>query len=119
MTLDFWYRKNCFTGSAVMRHCSAWVSCVLLLILGASAKIARYETQKPTLKLATTETYLDGKETLRKLPKTAPPLFLCAAVIAGSVFSLARTTLRPAVNPISSALKGFDPESHLRAPPVR
>ena len=119
MSLDFCYRKNCFTGSAMMRHCSAWVLCVLLLILCASAKVARYEIQKPTLKLATTQTYLDGEETLRKLPKPAPPLFWCAAVIAVSVFLLARATLRPAVIPISSAFKGFDPESHLRAPPVR
>ena len=73
MSLDFWYRKNYFTGSAMMRHCSEWVLCVLLLVLGVSAKIARYEIQKPTLKLATTQAYLDGEETLRKLPKTALP----------------------------------------------
>ena len=104
--------------AAMMRHCSAWVLCVLLLILCASAKIARYEIQNPTLKLATTQTYLHGEETLRKQPKTAPPLLWCAAPIAVSVFLRARATLVPAVIPISSALEGFDPESHLRAPPV-
>ncbi|HEY4900439.1 MAG TPA: hypothetical protein VIH91_06425 [Terriglobales bacterium] len=118
MSRSFRAPENRFAGETTMRHCSAWVLCALLLILCASAKVARYEIQKPTLKLATTQTYLDGEETLRKLPKPAPPLFWCAAVIAVSVFLLARATLRPAVIPISSALKGFDPESHLRAPPV-
>ena len=77
MSLDFWYRKNYFTGSAMMRHCSEWILCVLLLVLCVSAKMARYEIQKPTLKLATTQAYLDGEETLRKLPKTGSLVLVC------------------------------------------
>lgn len=119
MSLDFWYPKNCFTGRAMMRHCSGLLLCALLLILCANAKLARYEIHKTSATLATTQFYVDGEETLRKLPTAAAPLFSCTAVIAVTVFLLARATLRPAVIPISSALKGFDPESHLRPPPVQ
>jgi hypothetical protein len=119
VSLDFWYRKNCFTGSAMLRHCSGWVLCALLLILCANAKLARYEIHQTSATLATTQFYVDGEETLRKLPNAAPPLLWCAAVIAVSVFLRARATLVPAVIPSSSALNGFDPEFHLRAPPVQ
>ena len=61
MSLDFWYRKDWFTGSAMMRHCSGWVLCALLLILCANAKVARYEIHKTSVILATTQFYVDGE----------------------------------------------------------
>lgn len=102
-----------------MRQWGVWVFCALFLILCANAKLARYEIQRHSLKLATTQTYLDGEETLRKLPKTAPLLFWCVGVIAILLLVGRRETLLAVVIPISSALKGCDPESHLRPPPVQ
>ena len=119
MSRDLRVIRYRFAGKATMRQSSVWVLCALLLILCANAKLARYEIQRHSLKLATTQTYLDGEETLRKLPKTAPLLFWCVGVIAIPLLIRRREILLPAVIPISSALKGFDPESHLRPPPVQ
>jgi hypothetical protein len=119
MSRDFQDLGKRFAGKAKLRHASAWVLCALLLIFCANAKLARYEIQRHSLKLATTQTYLDGEETLRKLPKIAPLLFWCVGVIAIPLLIRRREILLPAVIPISSALKGFDPESHLRPPPVQ
>ena len=108
-----------FAGKAKVRHASAWVLCALLLIFCANAKLARYEIQRHSLKLATTQTYLDGEETLRKLPKTAPLLLWCVGVIAVSLSIRTQANFLPVIIPSSPPFKGFDPESHLRPPPVR
>jgi len=108
-----------FVEKAKMRHGSVWVLCALLLILCANAKLARYEIQRSSLKLATTQAYLDGEETLRKLPKTAPILFWCVGAISTPHLIRRRETLLPVVIPSSPPFQGFDSESHLRPPPVQ
>ena len=119
MSRDFRDLRKRFAGKAKIRHGSAWVLCALLLILCADAKLARYEIQRHSLKLATTQTYLDDEETLRKLPKTAPLLLWCVGVIAIPLLIRKREILLPVVIPSSPPFKGFDPESHLRPPPVQ
>jgi hypothetical protein len=119
MWRDFRGLRNRFTGKAAMRHCGAWLLCALLLILCASAKLARYEIHKDTLKLASTQTYLDGEETLLKeLSKTTPVLWF-AGIIAVSIFIRTQTILLTVVISSSTPFKGFDPESRLRPPPLR
>jgi hypothetical protein len=119
MSRDFRVIRYSFAGKAAMRHWSVWVFCALFLILCANAKLARYEIHKHTLKLATTQTYLDGEETLRKLAKTAPLLLWCVGIIAISLSIRKQANFLPVVIPSSPPFKGFDPESHLRPPPVR
>jgi len=100
-----------------MRHCSAWLLSALLLILCTNAKLARYEVHQQTLKLASTQAYLDGAETLKDLSKT-PTLLWCLGVVAVAVLIPKQTILLTVVIPSSNPFKGFDPEFRIRPPPV-
>ena len=119
MPLDLRYRRNRFTGNATMRHGSAWILCALLVIFCANAKLARYEIQRRTLRLATTHAYLDGDETLRKLPKAAPPLFWRPSCNVEGTSPRTQTILLAVAAARSIPFTGFDPEFHLRPPPAR
>jgi hypothetical protein len=81
-------------------------------------KLARYELHKDTLKLASTQAYLDGEETLKELSKTTPLLW-CVGVIAVPILIRTQAILLTVVIPSSPPFKGFDPEFRLRPPPVR
>jgi hypothetical protein len=59
MSRDLRVIRYRFSGKATMRQGSVWLFCALFLILCSSAKLARYEIQRHSLKLATTQTYLD------------------------------------------------------------
>jgi hypothetical protein len=124
MSLDFRHRRNRFTGSPTMRHGSALILCGLLLLLCVNARLARYDIQqRTTTRLATTQSYLDGGETIRKLAAGAVFLLLCAGMFAGTfkVFTptSARAVSLAAVVPSVTAFRGVDPESYLRPPPTR
>jgi hypothetical protein len=110
---------NRFAGKPTMRPCSAWVLCALLLILSANAKLARYESHRQNLKLASTQTYLDGEEARRELSKTTPLVLWSVGAIAVLLIVTTREAVFPGAPPSSPQLKGFDPEAHLRPPPVR
>ncbi len=101
-----------------MRYFGGIVLCALLLILCTSAKLARYEIHKPTLKLASTQTYVDGEEIRKELPKTAP-LVSFVGVIAVPLLIWRTARLLPVVLSNSLSFQGFDPESCPRPPPVR
>ena len=118
MWRDFRDLRNRFTGKTTMRYCSGWVLCALLLILCVNARLARYEIRKDTLKLASTQSYLDGEEALKELSKTIPLLW-CVGVVALPLPIRTQGILLVVIIPSSTPFKGFDPESHLRAPPVR
>ncbi|HEY4932180.1 MAG TPA: hypothetical protein VII23_11465 [Terriglobales bacterium] len=119
MSHDVRNRGNCFTGGATIRHGSAWILCALLVIFCANAKLARYEIQRHTLKLATTHAYLDGDETLRKLPKASRLLiWRLGRTLEGNPPEAQTDLLAVAVSE-SAPFKVFDPEFHLRPPPAR
>lgn len=123
MSLDFRHRRNRFTGSPTLRHGSALILCGLLLLLCVNARLARYDIQQRTTKLATTQSYLDGGETIRKLAAGAVFLLLCAGIFAGTFKVFTPTSARPvslaAVVPNVTPFSGVDPESYLRPPPTR
>jgi hypothetical protein len=118
MWRDFRDLKDRFTGKATLRHCSGWVLCALLLILCVNARLSRYEIHKDTLKLASTQTCLDGEETLKDLSKITPLLW-CVGVVAVPVLFRTQALLLAAVMPSSPPFKGFNPEFRLRPPPVQ
>jgi hypothetical protein len=118
MSCNFAGLRTRFRREAAMRYFGGIVLCALLLILCTSAKLARYEIHKPTLKLASTQAYLDGEEIRKELSKTAPLVSL-VGVIAVPFLILRKARLRPVVLSSSLSFKGFDPESCLRPPPAR
>ncbi len=118
MPLDFRYPNDRLTGKISMRIGSAWALCVLLLVFCTTARRARYEIQQHSQKLATTQTYLDGEETLRKLPKTSFRLLSCAGVLAGPVTAAEHEAQLPVMGRSSSSFQGFDHASRPRSPPV-
>lgn len=109
--------RNRFRSEAAIRYFGGIVLCALILILCTNAKLARYQIQNPTLKLASTQTYLDGEEIRKELSKTAP-LVSFVGVIAFPLLVWRKARL-PAVLSSSPSFNGFDPESCLRPPPVR
>jgi len=101
-----------------MRHFSGGALCALLLIFCINARLVLYELHKPALKLALTQSYLDGKETQKELVKTIP-LVVCAGVVAVLFLLRNRAILIQVVLPSSSPFKGFNLESSLRPPPAQ
>ncbi len=101
-----------------MRYFGGIVLGALLLILCTSAKLARYEIHRPTLKLASTQAYLDGEEVQKELSKTAPPVSFIG-VIAVPLLIWRKPRLLPVVLSSPPSFTGSDPESCLRPPPVR
>ena len=102
------------------RKDGAWLLCALLLVLCINARLASYQINHRFLKLATTQTFVDGPETLRKLPKAPPPLLLwesvaIAAIAVATLFASRLTVLSPIAVPFG----GFDAERYLRPPPVQ
>jgi hypothetical protein len=119
MSLDFRHRRNRFTGNATMRHGSALILCGLLLLLCLNAKLARYDIYKRTTKLATTQSYLNDGETIRKLAAGGAFLLLGASLFALSTPARTQAVVLAVVVPKSTPFRGFDPESYLRPPPAR
>ena len=92
--------------------------CGLLLVLCASARLARYDVQHRAFRLATTQAYVDGGEGLRKLPKSTSPLVwqaLAVAVLAAATLQLVSFTF---FVPVPVPLQRSAPKQHSRAPPV-
>ncbi len=118
MWRDFRDRRNRCAGKAMLQHGGAWLSCVLLLILFTNAKLSRYEVHQQTLKLASTQSYLDGEEARKELSKITP-LLCYVGIITVPLFIPTEAILLLAVIPSSPLFKGFDPESRLRPPPCR
>ena len=92
--------------------------CGLLLVFCASARLARYDFQHRSFRLATTQAYVDGNEGLRKLPKSAPPLVwqaLAVAVFAAAALQLVSFTF---FAPVPVLLRRSGPRQYSRPPPV-
>ena len=109
---------NRFRREAAMRYFGGIVLCALLVVLCTTAKLARYEIHNPTLKLASTQTYLDGEEIRKELSKTTP-LVSFVEVIAVPLPIRRKAVRLPVVPSNSQPFKGFGPESRLRPPPAR
>ncbi len=107
-----------FATRAAVRHSSATVLCALLLVFCTNARLARYEIHNPALKLASTQSYLDGDEIRKELSKATPPVSL-VGVIAVPLPIRRKAIPFPVVLSSSQPFKGFDPESRLRPPPAR
>ena len=96
----------------------ALLLCGLLLVLCASARRARYDFQHRSFKLATTQTYVDGNEGLKKLPKSAPPVVgqaLAVSVLAAATLQLISFTF---LAPVPVLYQRSDPRQYSRPPPV-
>jgi len=119
MSLGSLHRGKRFRRELTARNYGAWILCALLLVLCANARLARYDIHQRTQKLATTQAYLDGAETLRKLPRTAT--LVPGQVVAPAIFVVTtlHTVLLTAVLPKAAPFKGFSAEFCLRPPPVR
>jgi hypothetical protein len=100
------------------RNYGAWLLCALLLVLCINARLARYEFHQRTLKLATTQSFLDGTETLRKVPTIVPLLLSLPVAITGFPLALLRVGLVMPLVSTAVPFRGFDPERSLRSPPV-
>jgi hypothetical protein len=101
------------------RDYGAWLLCALLVMLCANARLARYDIHHRALNLSTTQAYVDGVETLRKLPRATPPLLWQAvAVVAFAVAALYAALLTTSV-PEAVPSNRFDPECCSRPPPAR
>ncbi len=119
MSRDLRGAENRFTGKATMRHYRAWILCALVLVFCANAKLSRDELRKHTVNQSSTRAFLDGRDSRGKLSDIPPLLLWCVGGFAAFLFIRRRGTLLPAVVPNTPTFSGFDPESHLRPPPIR
>jgi len=101
------------------RTFAAWWLCALLLLLSVSSRLSRYEVRQRALKLATTQAYLEGPETLRQLSKAARLVFWQVAVIASFAIAALYAVLLVKLDPRPIRFIGLDPERYLRPPPTR
>ena len=111
--------KSRIIGMITVQHYSAWLLGALLLLFFANARLARYDLQHRDLKLATAQSYLGGDDT--RLDLSIAVLLLLWSVVVISVFLRAAQYKSLAVVSVqgSSHPGEFDPESHLRPPPLR
>ena len=100
------------------RNYGAWLLCLLLLLLGANTRLARYAMHQRTLKLATTQAYLDGSETLRTMPKAVPLALWQVAVITAFANLMLHRRLVADFLPRVIPVRETDPECYLRPPPI-
>jgi len=105
-------------GKPVIRHYSAWLLCSLLLLFCGNARAARYATGQHGLKLATTQSYLDSDVTRLGMSIAALLLLWSVAVIPVRSLAATRGSFAVAAVPYSANPGEFDPESHLRPPPL-
>jgi len=101
------------------RNYGAWILCALLVLFCVNAGLARYETHQRIPKLATTQAYLDGVETLRKVPQAADLVLWHTVTIANFVGTTVHGAVLAALLLRVPPFKGFDPETYLRPPPVQ
>ncbi len=101
------------------RKDGVWLLCVLLLVLCINARLANYQINHRFLKLATTQSFVEGTETLRKLPKAPPPLLWESVAIAAIAVATLFATRLTVLSPIAVPFGGFDAERYLRPPPVQ
>ena len=100
-----------------LRHYSAWLLGALLLLFCANARLARYDMQYRTLKLATAQRYLDRDDMRLELSIAALLLLWCVAILPVPRFAAGTASeLRVAISALPRPGE-FDPESHLRPPP--
>ena len=100
------------------RKYGTWLMCALLLVLCISARLASYQINHRFLKLATTQSFVDGTEAVRKLQKAPPPLLLESIAIAAFAMATLWTTRLTAFTQATVPFGGADPERYLRPPPV-
>lgn len=96
----------------------ALLLCGLLLVLCASARLARYDIQHRSFRLATTQAYFDGNEGLKKLPKSAPPLVWQALVVAMFAAATLQMVAFTFFAPALVLLRRSGPKQYSRPPPV-
>lgn len=108
-----------FTENRWTRHIDVWVLCALLLFLAISARLASYEIHKHTLRPATTHAYVTIEQVRRELSKSRPLVLWLACILTLAVVVKTRAILAPVAVARSIAFTGFNPESHLRPPPLR
>lgn len=111
--------KNRIIGKTTVRHYRACLLGALLLLFSANARLARYDVQHRDLKLATAQSYLEGDDTRLELSIAALLLLWSVAVIAIPLLAANHEYCAVVSFPGSTHLGEFDPESHLRPPPVR
>ena len=111
--------KNRIIGKPTVQHYSAWLLGALLLLFSANAKLARYDVQHRDLKLATAQSYLGGDDTRLDLSIAALLLLWSAVAVPVLLFAAKYEPFAVPAVPDSSHTGEFDPESHLRPPPVR
>ena len=92
--------------------------CGLLLGLCASVRLARYDLQHRSFRLATNQAYVDGNEGLRKLPKSAPPLVWQALAVAAFATATLQLVSFTFFAPVPILLRRSGPEQYSRPPPV-
>jgi len=113
--------KGCGTRSTreiAIRHFSGVALSALLLFFCTNARLARYEIHKPTLRLASTQSYLVGEELRKGLSKPKPLLSFVAAISVLLLIRSAAISL-PVVLSSLPPFEEFSPQFRLRSPPAR
>jgi hypothetical protein len=99
--------------------CGAWILCALLLFFADNARIAPYRGLQHSLKTASGQPYLAGTD-WRLGVSLATLLLLWGVVTKGAPrahFAHAASAIR--ARAVRAQRSEFDPESHLRAPPLK
>jgi hypothetical protein len=93
---------------------------VLLLILCTTAKLAPYQTFKPTQKPSSIQAFFDGEEVRKDLSKaTVTPVVLFVGAIALLLLAQQEPIRLPVALTSPPAFRGFDPDFCFRPPPAR
>lgn len=118
MSSNFLDRRTRFTTEVVIRHFSGAVLCALLLFFCTNSRLARYEFRPSFVRTASTQCYVDGQDTLKKLPPTKPLLPFGTVI---SALLSPRIPARTLPMALSSPLpfEGFSPGFSPRPPPTR
>ena len=110
-------RRTRYSGEVAIQHFSVGLLSALLLFFCISARLARYEIDKPTLRLASTQSYLDGEELRKELSKTKP-IWSFVALVSLFLLVLIAAIPLPIVLTCSPPFERFSPQSSPRSPPV-
>ena len=101
-----------------VRYHSAWILCGLLLLFCVNAGAARYGVRNRNLKSATSQSFLASDEARLEAAIAALLLMGCVAIlrVPRLITTASSTVAIPASRP--SEPPEYDPESHLRPPPL-
>jgi hypothetical protein len=105
-------------GESPTRLYSACLLGALLLLFCVNARLSRYAIGARNLKLATTQRYLDSDETRLAASIAALLLLWCVAVVGVVRSAAVCECLQAAAACVPLRPGQFDPESHLRPPPL-